>query len=184
MHERQKASEENIVGSLLLAHPALRDPNFRRTVVLMSSHNDEGAMGVVLNRPLEKTMADLDPVFALGDLATVPVYRGGPVQTEQVILVAWETHEDGFRLHFGIEPEKASELRTQAGAQIRAFLGFAGWTAGQLENEMKQSTWIVAPAPADLMSLAQDTELWRSILSEVGDDWKLLANEPEDTSRN
>jgi len=174
----------NLTGSLLLAHPAMRDPNFRHTVVFMSAHNDEGAMGVVLNRPLDRRLGSLNGSFALGPLADVPVYKGGPVQTEQLILVAWQMHEDGYRLFFGLEPEKASELASEEGTHLRAFLGYSGWTAGQLENELNHHTWVVVPVPGDLLEPPQDASLWRKVLGGLSDEWKLLAQEPDDPSEN
>src|ERR1700676_2919382 len=108
MRERVKrASSKSLAGSLLLAHPALSDPNFRHTVILMSAHNGEGAMGVVLNRALGQRLCGLNGEFSLGPLASVPVFRGGPVMTEQMVLAAWQTQDDGFKLHFGLEPNKA-----------------------------------------------------------------------------
>jgi len=139
MRERSKGGKtKNLVGSLLLAHPALRDANFRHTVILMSAHGSEGAMGVVLNRPVGRRLGELNGDFSLGPLASVPVYHGGPVQTEQLILAAWQAHADGFKLYFGIEPEKAEQLASEEGTHLRAFLGYSGWirrTAGTRTQE-------------------------------------------------
>ncbi len=186
MHERSSASKdpETLGGSLLLAHPGMKDPNFRRSVVLMSLHNAEGAMGVVLNRPLGKRLGELSGDFALGPLAGVPLFAGGPVQTEQVVLAAWQQRDDGFRLHFGVEPEKAIQLLGEEGTHVRAFMGYSGWSAGQLENEMKHRTWIVADVPEDLLLHPQDETLWRTVLGREGAEWRLLAGEPEDPERN
>ncbi len=183
MRER-RVTKETLAGALLLAHPALRDPNFRRSVVLMSAHNAEGAMGVVLNRPLGKRLGELSGDFALSPLAGVPLFKGGPVQTEQLVLVAWQVHPEGFRLHFGVDPEKAQELLSDAGTQIRGFLGYSGWSAGQLENEMKMQTWIVADVPEDLLAHSQDESLWRTVLGREGAEWRLLANEPDQPDLN
>ncbi len=184
MRERRKETKETVAGSLLLAHPAMRDPNFRRSVVLMSAHSAEGAMGVVLNRPLGKRLGQLSGDFALGPLAGVELYTGGPVQAEQLVLAAWQVRDDGFRLHFGIEPDKALQLLTEEGTQVRGFLGYSGWSAGQLENEMKQRTWIVAEVPEDLLSHAQTDALWRTVLGREGLEWRLLADEPDDPTQN
>ena len=184
MRERRPEKPVSFAGSLLLAHPALRDPNFRRAVVLMSVHNVDGAMGVVLNRPLGKRLGELNGDFALGALASVPIYSGGPVQTEQLLLVAWQNQPDGFRLHFGIEPDRAGQLATEEETEIRAFLGYSGWTGGQLEKEMKHETWIVTGVPGDLRLYKQDESLWRSVLGSMGEEWRLMAGEPEDTSLN
>ena len=150
----------------------------------MSVHNAEGAMGVVLNRPMGKRLGELNGEFALGPLASVPLYAGGPVQTEQLVLAAWQTRPDGFRLHFGIEPDKAAELLSEEGTHVRAFLGYSGWSPGQLENEMKQRTWIVADVPEDLLIHTQDETLWRTVLGREGVEWRLLANEPDDPTAN
>lgn len=174
----------NLAGSLLLAHPALRDPNFVRTVVMMSVHSEEGAMGVVLNRPLGKCLGDINGTFAYGPLAKVPVFSGGPVQLDQLIMVGWQKREDGFRLHFGVEPEQAAEMAGQENTILRAYVGFSGWEAGQLENEMKQNTWVVTPMPPDLMGIEPKVLLWRELLGRISPEWKLLGNEPEDLSFN
>lgn len=184
MRERRRASRETLAGSLLLAHPAMRDPNFRRSVVLMSAHNAEGAMGVVLNRPLHKRLGELSGDFALGPLASVPLFNGGPVQNDQLVLAAWQIQPDGFRLHFGIEPEKAMQLLDEEGTQVRGFLGYSGWSAGQLEKEMQLKTWIVTDVPEDLLTQAQDDSLWRNVLGREGAEWRLLADEPEHPENN
>ena len=184
MRERRKATKDTLAGSLLLAHPAMRDPNFRRCVVLMSVHNAEGAMGVVLNRPLGKRLGELSGEFALSTLSSVPLYQGGPVQTEQLVLAAWQTRADGFRMHFGIEPERARQLMEEEGTHIRGFLGYSGWSAGQLENEMKANTWVVTDVPEDLLTHSPDDTLWRTVLGREGAEWRLLAGEPEDPAVN
>ena len=150
----------------------------------MSAHNAEGAMGVVLNRPLGKRLGELSGDFALGPLASIPLFTGGPVQKEQLVLAAWQLRDDGFRLHFGIEPDKAQQLLSEEGTQVRGFLGYSGWSAGQLEKEMKVHTWIVADVPEDLLTHSQDESLWRTVLAREGAEWRLLAEEPEDPGVN
>lgn len=184
MRGRRSSTKETLAGSLLLAHPAMKDPNFRHSVVLMSAHNAEGAMGVVLNRPMGRRLGELNGEFAMGPLAGVTLFQGGPVQTEQLVLAAWQSRPDGFRLHFGIEPDKAVQLLAEEGTHVRAFLGYSGWSAGQLENEMKHHTWIVADVPEDLLTHASDDSLWRTVLGREGDEWRLLADEPEHPEAN
>lgn len=184
MREPRRGTKDTLAGSLLLSHPAMRDPNFRHSVVLMSVHNAEGAMGVVLNRPLGKRLGELNGEFALGPLAGVPLFAGGPVQTEQLVIAAWQTRPDGFRLHFGIEPDRAVQLLAEEETHVRAFLGYSGWSAGQLENEMKHHTWVVADVPEDLLTHTQDETLWRLVLGREGAEWRLLADEPDDPGQN
>jgi putative transcriptional regulator len=181
---RTDTTRGTLAGSLLLAHPSMKDPNFRRSVILMSVHNAEGAMGVVLNRPLGKRLGELTGDFALGPLASVPLFTGGPVQNEQLVLAAWQTRADGFRLHFGIEPDKALQLLAEDDTHVRGFLGYSGWSGGQLENEMKHGTWVVADVPEDLLTHPQDDTLWRAVLGREGAEWRLLANEPEHPEEN
>jgi putative transcriptional regulator len=185
MHERGKEHLE-LAGSLLLAHPAMQDPNFRRSVVLLSAHGDDGAMGVVLNRPMGRHLGDLNAQFAAGPLARVPVYQGGPVQKEQLIIAAWQPDPQaaGFKLYFGIDVDKAETLQAQEGVHLRAFLGYSGWAKGQLEKELQHNTWVVTPVNPDLMDQKDGHDLWRAILAGLSPEWKLLAGEPEDLSGN
>ena len=184
MRERRKKSQETLAGSLLLAHPILQDPNFRRSVVLMSVHNPEGAMGVVLNRPTGQRLGELNGDFALGPLASVPLFKGGPVHPEQLIIAAWQARPDGFRLHFGIEPDKAIQLMDEEGTHVRAFLGYSGWSAGQLETEMERHTWVVTNVPEDLLVQPQNDLLWKNVLGREGAEWRIMADEPEDPAQN
>ena len=182
------SESESLAGSLLLAHPVLRDETFRRTAILMSSHDREGAMGVVLNRPLHHTLGRFGGDFALGPLASVPVYDGGPVEKQQIILCALRPHADpaeaGFKFFFGIDAEHAGALAGEAGVQVRAFLGYAGWSGGQLEGELERDTWVVADLVPDLMNHTPDESLWRSILGGIDPHWRLLAGEPDDPALN
>jgi putative transcriptional regulator len=187
MRERSPAAGNGaLAGSLLLAHPSLREATFRRSVILISAHDANGAMGVVLNRPLGKNLGELTGDFAYGPLASVPIFKGGPVQTEQLLLCGWKLHDDGtgFQLMFGIDPARATKLQEESGVHLRAFLGYSGWSGGQLENELKQHTWVVTPVVTGALESEQDDALWKTILGGISFEWKLLANEPEDMEQN
>lgn len=181
---------DSLAGHLLLAHPVLKDSNFRRTAILMSSHDEEGAMGVVLNRPLNKRLGELGGDFAFGPLAKVPLFDGGPVEKRQVILCAWRPHptdpEDGdaFQLLFGLDTARASELAEEEGVQVRAYLGYAGWTGGQLEGELERDTWVVADLEPEVIQRPADESLWRHVLGGLDPQWRLLAGEPDDPGMN
>jgi putative transcriptional regulator len=184
MREKIK-SQDSLAGQLLLAHPALREGVFKRSVILMSAHDPAGSLGVIINRPLGQRLDQLSPDFALGPLASIPLYDGGPVETEKLILAAWRSRENGdFELQFGLDPERASALVAEPGLTIRAFLGYSGWEKGQLESEMERNTWFVA-APADYNLMAEEgSGLWRMILGSLDPELKLLADEPEDPTVN
>lgn len=190
MRSHSEDDDESLAGSLLLAHPVLRDQTFRRTAILMSSHDDQGAMGVVLNRPLNKRLGEFGGDFAFGPLAEVPVFDGGPVAKRQLILCAWRPHDSGegdgdsVQLLFGLDPQRAAELAGQEGVQLRAFLGYAGWSGGQLEGELARDTWVVADLEPEIIQSRPDETLWRRALSELDPQWRLLAGEPDDPERN
>ncbi len=186
MREPPDTSASHLSGSLLLAHPSLRDPHFRRTVVLLSSHDEQGAMGMILNRPLGKTLQALGAEFALGPLAHIPLFEGGPVETDRLTLCAWRFHpeQNGFQLMVGLDPERAIALQSEVGLSFRAFLGYAGWSAGQLDEELKGNAWVPSPIIPNLLDLKQDMTLWRSILVASDSQWRLFVDEPEDPAKN
>lgn len=187
MKERRTArTPPTLAGQLLLAHPVLRDPHFRRTVVLLSGHDAGGAMGVVLNRPLGKQLGELNADFAISPLAGVPLYYGGPVEREQLILVTWQwiPDESAFQLTFGVEVEKAAEMIGRPGLTMRAYLGYSGWSEGQLENELRQDTWLTTPVEGDWLIKHDGVPLWRHLISHVEPDLKVLADAPDDPTVN
>ena len=180
---------DSLKGQLLIAAPILLDPNFRRTVVLMLEHTPEGAIGVVLNRP-----SDTEAREAVPDLRAVltddePIFLGGPVQPETVIALA--DHNDPLEeeeaicgtigsLEFDDDPDRLHSFVSRA----RVFAGYAGWTTGQLEDEVEEEAWFIEPArPGDVFS--NDPErLWSSVLERMGDQYRLLARMPEDPRLN
>ncbi len=187
MKERRTARQATtLAGQLLLAHPILRDPNFRRTVVLLSSHNAEGAMGVVLNRPLDRQLGELNSEFALGPLAGVPLYYGGPVESDQLIIVTWHwvPADDAFQLQFGVEVERAVEMIGMPGVTMRAFLGYSGWGKGQLENELRHDTWVTTPVEGDWLVKHDGVPLWRGLIVHVQPELTVLADAPDDPTLN
>lgn len=179
---------DNLSGSLLVAHPGMRDPHFCKAVVLVSAHSPEdGTLGVVINRPLGKTLGEESEAFADGPLSDVPLYEGGPVQAEQMLLAAWlwQPEASVFRMYFGITMEKAEELlRLQPEVQLRAFLGYAGWSKGQLERERDEHAWLVAPLSDPGLKDRDGISLWRDYISRLDPDLLILSDLPDDPSLN
>ena len=182
-----------LAGSLLLAHPAMTEGPFRRSVILLPAHDENGSMGIVLNQPLHKRVGEISAEFAFNSLSEVPVFSGGPVASDKLMFCAWRMHEQGigFQLMFGIDPEKAMAMQSQQGTHLRAFFGYAGWDAGQLERELRQNTWIVMPLLPDLLEAAATSDdaetgdtLWRKILAKLGPRWSVMAGEPDDPQLN
>ena len=156
-------------------------------MVLLTAHScGEGSLGVVVNRPLGKTLGEYDPNLSASDLADVPLYVGGPVAAGQMILAAWRwAPEDGtFKLYFGIDVDKASKLKqTQPGYQLYGFMGHAGWTDGQLEGELEQGAWLLSPLSQEIETLEGEA-VWRAMLTHESPEMRVQADEPDDPSVN
>jgi putative transcriptional regulator len=180
---------ESLAGQLLLASPSLRDPNFARTVVLVGVHNEEGAMGVVLNRPSNVTVLEAVPQLEAAVDALEPVYVGGPVQPTSVVCLA-EFLDPSLaellvlgRIGFPAPATGIEEL-AEATARRRVFAGYAGWSNGQLDAEVEQGDWIAQPAlPEDVFAEAPG-ELWSAVLTRKGGSYALIARMPSDPSVN
>ena len=174
-------------GHLLIAGPTLGDPNFWRTVVLVVEHTDEGALGLVLNRPSETTVGDAVPQLSElvdpGDELLV----GGPVQQSSVIVLAeFDDPGDAALIAF----EDVGILRTGPDDQppgvrtARAFAGHAGWGPGQLDGELERGDWILEPARRTDAFASQPRELWPVVLTRKGGSYALVARMPADPTVN
>jgi len=174
---------ESLRGQLLVAAPVLSDPNFRRTVVLIAEHGDEGAMGLVLNRPTETSVADAVPELSAIAGDEEPIYVGGPVSTGSVLAVAeLDDPGDASELLFGaIGFVQEPDVQVVRG---RIFLGYAGWSAGQLESELEEESWLVLPAEPDDLFCDDPDGLWSSVLRRQGGPYALLSLMPPDPSLN
>jgi putative transcriptional regulator len=180
---------ESVRGQLLVAGPALLDPNFWRTVVLIVEHNEEGALGLVLNRPSETNVGDAVPELATLLEPTQLLFIGGPVQPSSVIVLAeFEDPTDAALLAFGdvgvlgtgSSPEELS-TGIRAG---RAFLGHAGWGPGQLDGELERGDWILEPARLEDAFSSEARGLWSEVLTRKGGSYALVARMPADPSMN
>jgi putative transcriptional regulator len=172
---------ESLNGKLLIASPGMAD-YFHRTVILMVEHAEEGAFGLVLNRPSETTVGEASPELAelIGDDHVLHV--GGPVQPNAVTAIGEHPNPDtATKLIVGAvgmvdldDPPKLSRLRV--------FAGYAGWGPGQLDGELEQEAWIIDEARPD--DPFGDAELWAHVLARKGGEYRLLARMPPDPSVN
>lgn len=177
---------QSYAGSLLVAHPNMLDPNFRRAVLFLSAHTaDDGALGIILNRPLEKHVSEVVSDAPLNALDNVPVFFGGPVGRDRLIFASleWKTGE-GFKLNHNVDVDEANKQIGKNPGSIRAFIGYAGWGAGQLEAEMKQNAWVLRKPDRASAKLDRLPRLWFDIMSGLGPWFKLLAAAPDDPSLN
>jgi putative transcriptional regulator len=180
---------QSLCGQLLLASPALMDPNFRRAVILVGVHSEEGAMGVVLNRPSEVTVGEAVPALEQVLEEREPVYVGGPVQPSSIVFLAefLDPSPAGLlvlgRIGFPAPDADIDEL-TEATARRRVFAGYAGWGEGQLDAEVDQGDWIAHSAVPDDVFTEVPEELWSNVLTRKGGSYALVARMPPDPSVN
>ncbi|MGW6026644.1 YqgE/AlgH family protein [Streptomyces sp. NPDC055099] len=192
----------SLTGRLLVATPALADPNFDRAVVLLLDHDEEGSLGVVLNRPTPVDVADI--LEGWGDLAGAPgvVFQGGPVSLDSALGVAVIPGEEGAgsrprpgrgepigwrRVHGAIglvDLDTPPELLAPALGSLRIFAGYAGWGPGQLEDELVEGAWyVVESEPGDVSSPSPE-RLWRAVLRRQRSELAMVATYPDDASLN
>jgi putative transcriptional regulator len=179
---------ESTRGQLLIAGPGLVDPNFWRTVVLIVEHSEDGALGLVLNRPSETTVGE-----AVSELQRLlepddTLYIGGPVQPSALIVLGqFDNASDAALIAFedigvlarGVEEDDGPEVR-----RGRAFVGHAGWGPGQLDSELERGDWIVEPARREDAFTADPAALWEAVLTRKGGSYALVARMPPDPSVN
>ncbi|AKH82658.1 hypothetical protein AA958_10945 [Streptomyces sp. CNQ-509] len=188
----------SLTGRLLVATPALTDPNFTRTVVLLLDHDDEGSLGVVLNRPTPVGVGDVLRDWA--DLAGDPgvVFQGGPVSLDSALGLAVVPGDKGGvpggegplgwrRVHGAIglvDLDAPPELLAAELGTLRIFAGYAGWGPGQLEEELDDGAWyVVESEPGDVSSPAPEG-LWRAVLRRQRSELAMVATYPDDPSLN
>lgn len=180
----------SLAGQLLVATPALADPNFERSVVLLLDHGDEGALGVVLNRPTPVDVSEvLEPWAALaGDPGVV--FQGGPVALDAALALAVVPGDGALgwrRVHGSIgvvDLDAPPEVLAADVGALRIFAGYAGWGAGQLEGELEEGSWYVVDSEPGDVSAPRPEGLWRSVLRRQRGELALLATYPDDPSLN
>lgn len=176
-------------GRLLVATPALVDPNFERTVVLVLDHDEDGALGIVLNRPTGTEVGDVLAGWEVVAAAPALVFGGGPVEPRAVVglAVSRPGMEPGHTITSRVrtvDPTGDPEALRVEVEGARIFAGYAGWAPGQLEDEIDQGAWAVVDAePQDVVAPEPDT-LWADVLARQPDQLRLLASFPDDPRLN
>lgn len=177
-------------GILLIADPFLKDPNFLRTVVLLCEHQDEGSFGFVLNRPFKNTLDELIPEL---EGHPIPVFDGGPVQKDSLHFLHQLPEEipGGQEIvpgvYWGGDFESVIRLLQEGRIdtrKIRFFIGYSGWSEGQLNNEMTEKTWLTVAANRKLVFHAKHEEIWKEALRLMGGEYEMMINFPLDPQLN
>ncbi len=180
---------DSLRGQLLIAGATLPDPNFARTVVLICEHSEDGALGLVLNRPGELVVCEAAPELAeLTDPGAL-IDSGGPVQPDALLVLAEfeDVSEAGICVvgDVGLVGDDSEiEDLVDATRRVRIFAGYAGWGPGQLDAELAREDWFVAPAGVDDIFNPDADELWRRVLERKGGHFALVARMPIDPSVN
>ena len=172
-------------GQLLLADPSLRDGTFNRSVILLAEHDsDQGAMGLILNHPTGKVVGDFLKGHEFASLSKLAVHDGGPVSRDQLTFSSFWWSKNRLRWALRISAKDAVEHAHKPGRIVRAFVGYSGWTAGQLENELRRSSWIPALPQRDLLGYDHDRGLWSELLRHLSPLHQILAKAPDDPFLN
>ena len=178
----------SLAGSLLIAHPGLLDPNFHRAVIILPDHSaKDGSFGLILNRPTGRAVGDLLGNKPLGHLSRVPVFSGGPVGADQLILAAfrWHPQTNVLECRHHISLDEAEDLAAKQHHTVRAFAGYAGWAGGQIEGELAQRSWLVRKADQeDVLEVGRAPLIWRELTSAFGPWFRMVAEAPDDPSLN
>ena len=172
-------------GKLLLASASLIESNFKRTVLLICEHNEEGSLGFILNRPMEFKVCEAITGF---DEIDEPLHMGGPVQVDTVHFlhsrgdVIDDTSEILPGLFWGGDKDQLSYLINTGvikPSEVRFFLGYAGWSAGQLEQEFEEGSWYTADGTSDIVFTDEYERMWSRTVRAKGGDYCFVANSPE-----
>lgn len=182
--------EKPAAGILLIADPFLKDPNFMRSVVFLCEHQEEGSFGFVLNKNYDYSLSEL--VNGLDDLQ-IPVYYGGPVQMDTIHFLHQypDKISGGYEIVDGVfwggDFEKAISLIRDGVIntnKIRFYIGYSGWSGGQLADELKEKSWLSVKANRSLIFHKKPEEIWKDALRHLGGDYEMMVNFPTDPQLN
>lgn len=177
-------------GTLLIANPFLKDPNFSRTVIFLCEHEDNGTFGFVLNKLFSRKLNDLVPELENFDY---PVYQGGPVQADTLHFIHQEPEliSGGQEIFEGVYwggNFETLQIRLKNNEidldKIRFFIGYSGWGEGQLDEEMKSDSWLTVSATRKLIFNTPPENVWKDSLNHLGGDYKMMVNYPLDPQLN
>ena len=185
-----ETTTKSLKGQFILDNGKLRGSFFHRTVILICQHDNEGAFGLILNRSTTSKIGDALVANIPDTLKAEPLYLGGPVQPQALSFLHNETYLPEANvmpnLNLGHSLDSLLDIAESYSAtqRVKIFAGYAGWSPGQLDDEMKRDTWMTHPASLELIFHPKPGELWHLILREKGWKYKLISEAPEDPSWN
>ena len=177
----------SLSGRILIARPEFHDPDFDAALTLILEHSDEGALGLVLNRPSDLSMADAFPEWEELSASPGVVFAGGPVDLDALIALGRSKRSDGA-LVLGAHPvdldAQPALVLAEGVSNVRIFAGYAGWAAGQLEGEIANHGWWVVDGEIDDLFTDDPAKLWARVLQRQGGELQWYAHFPPDPSLN
>lgn len=182
---------DTLCGRLLVATPLIADEPFRRSVVFVLDHDEDGALGVIINRPLPSGVDDVLPDWATVVTGPACLFDGGPVAMDSALAVGvlrGDGEPLGWRRMVGriglIDLDVPPPAVAEALEGLRVFAGYAGWSPGQLEAEIDEGAWVVVDSTIEDVTSAAPDALWREVLYRQGGELRVLASYPDDPSDN
>jgi putative transcriptional regulator len=186
MSSLQNASK----GSLLIAKPFLADPNFERGVILLCSHHEQGTFGFVMNQVTELFLGDVLEETIYQD---IPLHLGGPVEKNTLhfihrrpdLISGGDEVMDGVYWGGNFDQVKTLlNINTLKSDDVRFFIGYSGWSGGQLENEISEESWIITNTTSDFLFTVPPADFWREVLRNMGGEYRSIAHYPIDPRWN
>ena len=174
-------------GSLLVANPVLPDPNFSRTVILLCNHDEQGSFGLVINRATKLKAPDLFSNIDILNTYNEKIYLGGPVSQSMIFFLCRSSYEIGELdevcpgVYFGSSLETLEEFYSEIEnpeQNIRFYLGYSGWSGGQLAGEMEQNSWLIQNAGEQFVFLDSESMIWPEVINSLGEKYHYLIKAP------
>lgn len=179
-----------LAGRILISVPFLHDFYFKKSVVLLADHSDDGSFGLIVNKPVDVQLGDISSDF---EGFNAPVFLGGPVKTDSLFFMHTrpDVIDDGTKimegLYWGGNIETVRQLIKNGSItpnDLRFFVGYAGWTANQLDHELEEKSWVVSMANIDEIIQPDTRDMWNQTLRKLGHEYKLWVNYPADPMMN
>ena len=185
MMEHEDISNANLAGHLLVAAPYLEGGGFHHSVIFLSRVEEEFVIGYILNHPANMTVGDVAPSTDIpASLYSVPIFKGGPVERNQLIFAAFSRTEEKLRVQFHLQEEQALEYAEDPHVMLRAYVGHSGWTLPQLRRELNDCAWYVSPMVPDLCLEPDYSKVWAMAMRRLSPLHQIMSHAPAQPSLN
>lgn len=185
MMEQENISNENLAGRLLVSAPYLDGAGFHHSVIFLSRVEKEFVIGHILNHPAGMNVGDVARHTEIPEsLYSVPIFKGGPVERNQLIFAAFVRTGDKFRVQFHLQEDQALEYQGDPRALLRAYVGHSGWTPSQLRRELNDRAWYVSPMVPDICLEPDSSKVWAMAMRHISPLHHIMSHAPVQPSLN